>query len=97
LAHAARYSTLLVNDGDIRVPPGYLSEVLDPLEDEGVGLVTCIYRGRGGSIPARAEALGIGTEFAPSVLVARLLSSTGFALGSTMAFRRRELDAIGGF
>jgi ceramide glucosyltransferase len=26
-----------------------------------------------------------------------MLSSGGFALGSTMAFRRRELDAIGGF
>jgi ceramide glucosyltransferase len=59
--------------------------------------VTCLYRGRGASLPARAEALGIATEFAPSVLVARLLSSSGFALGATMAFRRRELDAIGGF
>ena len=62
-----------------------------------MGLVTCLYRGRGQSFPARAEALGIATEFAPSVLVARLLSNTGFALGSTMAFRRRDLEAIGGF
>ncbi len=44
-----------------------------------------------------AEALGIATEFAPSVLVARLLSASGFALGATMAFRASDLKAIGGF
>jgi ceramide glucosyltransferase len=88
---------MLVNDGDILVEPGYLGRVLSLLENDAVGLATCLYRGRGTSLAAKAEALGIATEFAPSVLVARLLSSTGFALGSTMAFRRRELDAIGGF
>lgn len=97
LSRAARHQVLLVNDGDIAVPPGYLSQVVGYLQDDAVGLVTCLYRGRGESLPARAEALGIGTEFAPGVLVARLLSSSGFALGSTMAFRRRELEAIGGF
>jgi ceramide glucosyltransferase len=88
---------MLVNDGDIRVEPDYLARVLSLLEDDAAGLVTCLYKGKGGSMAAKAEALGIATEFAPSVLVARLLSSSGFALGSTMAFRRRELDAIGGF
>ena len=37
--------------------------------------------------PGRAEALAIATEFAPSVLVARLLGVAEFALGSTMVFR----------
>ena len=98
LAREALYDVLLVNDGDILVEPDYLPRVISLLEDQSVGLVTCLYRGRGASVPARAEALGIATEFAPSVLVARLLAgSTGFALGSTMAFRRRELEAIGGF
>ena len=46
---------------------------------------------------SKAEALGIATEFAPSVLVARLLSAGGFALGSTMAFRVEDLRSIGGF
>ena len=97
LARAARHDCMLVNDGDIRVEPGYLLRVMSMLEDESVGLVTCLYRGKGASLPAQTEALGIATEFVPSVLVARLLSSSGFALGSTMAFRRRELNAIGGF
>lgn len=102
LSREARYDVMLVNDGDILVEPGYLARVLSLLQDDAVGLVTCLYRGRGASLPAKAEALGIATEFAPSVLVARLLSSfsgsgDGFALGSTMAFRRRELESIGGF
>ena len=71
LARQARYPILLVNDSDIRVAPGYLRAVAAPLSDPRVGLVTCLYRATGGSWPARAEALGIATEFAPSVLVAR--------------------------
>ena len=97
LAREARYNVLLVNDGDILVEPDYLKRVVGLLADESVGLVTCLYRGRAASLASRAEALGIATEFAPSVLVARLLSTSGFALGSTMAFRKSDLTAIGGF
>ena len=61
------------------------------------GLVTCLYRARGESPAARFEALGIATEFASSVMTARLLGQAEFALGSTMAFRAETLRAIGGF
>jgi ceramide glucosyltransferase len=97
LAARARYPILLVNDSDIRVEKGYLRAVVAPLADPAVGLVTCLYRATGASFAARAEALGIATEFAPSVLVARLLGVAEFALGSTMAFRADDLRAIGGF
>jgi ceramide glucosyltransferase len=97
LARRARYPFLLVNDSDIRVSPGYLRAVVAPLSDPRVGLVTCLYRATGRSWPTRAEALGIATEFAPSVLVARLLGVAEFALGSTMVFRAEDLRAIGGF
>jgi ceramide glucosyltransferase len=97
LAREARYDVLLVNDGDIIVERDYLVRVISLLEDQNVGLVTGLYRARGASLAAKAEALGIVTEFVPSVLVARLLSSSGFALGATMAFRAKDLVAIGGF
>jgi ceramide glucosyltransferase len=97
LARQARYAVLLVNDSDIRVPPGYLSAVTAPLAEASVGLVTCLYRAAADSWPTRAEALGIATEFAPSVLVARLLGVAEFALGSTMVFRATTLAEIGGF
>ncbi|SPF41854.1 Glycosyl transferase, family 2 [Candidatus Sulfopaludibacter sp. SbA4] len=97
LAAQARYPLLLVNDSDIVVEPGYLRAVTAPLEDPQIGLVTCLYRGRAESWAARAEAMGIATEFAPSVLVARLLGVSEFALGSTMVFRAEALGRFGGF
>jgi ceramide glucosyltransferase len=97
LAAAARYPVLLVNDSDIRVPPGYLRQAVAPLADPGVGLATCLYRAAGNSFPARFEALGISTGFVPSVLVARLMGVAEFALGSTMVFRAKDLQAAGGF
>lgn len=97
LARHAQHEVLLVSDGDIAVPRDYLRRVAGELEDKRVGLVTCLYTGKGSSMAARAEALGIATEFAPSVLVARMFSNSGFALGATMAFRAADLKAIGGF
>jgi ceramide glucosyltransferase len=44
------------------------------------------------------EALGISTDFVPGVLSARFLEGgLRFGLGSTLAFRRSTLQAIGGF
>lgn len=94
----ARYENLIVSDSDIRVPTNYLRRVISPLSDPAVGLVTCLYRGiAGASLWSRIESLGISTDFAPGVLVARQIEGVKFGLGATMAFRRRELQAIGGF
>ena len=97
LAKRARHPLLLVNDSDIVVGPRYLREVVAGLSDPRAGLVTCLYRARAASWAGRAEALGIATEFGPSVLVAWLLGEAQFALGSTMALRRETLEAAGGF
>ena len=97
LEREARYPVLLVNDGDIQVGPDYLRHVAAPLADARIGLVTCLYRARGGSFPARMEALGIATDFAPSALVAPLVGVNEFGLGSTLCFRREDLRRIGGF
>ena len=96
---AARHELLLVSDSDIRVPPDYLRRVIAPLTDDSVGLVTCLYRGVAGpTLGSRLEALGIGTDFVPGVLIARFLEKgLHFGLGSTLAFRRRDLAALGGF
>ena len=96
---AARHEILLVNDSDIRVPKDYLPRVIAPLRDDSVGLVTCLYRGIAGrSLGSYLEALGISMDFVPGVLSARIVErGIHFALGSTMVFRRSDLDAIGGF
>jgi ceramide glucosyltransferase len=97
LERHARYPLLVVNDSDITVERAYLRAVIAPLEEPDTGLVTCLYRARGASWPGRWEALGIATDFVPSVLVARAAGVAEFALGSTMAFRAADLKRIGGF
>ncbi len=96
---AARHELLLVNDSDIRVPSDYLRKVITPLADSSVGLVTCLYRGVASpTFGSHLEALGIATDFIPGVLSARFLEKgLHFGLGSTLAFRRSDLEAIGGF
>src|SRR5208282_919202 len=101
---AARHELLLVNDSDIRVPSDYLRKVIPLLADDSVGLVTCLYRAVAGptvgspTLGSRLEALGISTDFVPGVLSARFIEKgLRFGLGSTLAFRRRDLEAIGGF
>ncbi len=95
----ARYDLLIVNDSDIRVEADYLRRVTEPLADARVGMVTCLYRGVAGApLGSRLEALGISTDFCPSVLAARQLEDgIHFGLGSTLAFRRADLEEIGGF
>ncbi|MDP8988468.1 MAG: glycosyltransferase [Acidobacteriota bacterium] len=97
LAAEAKHPILVVNDADIRVEPDYLTRVTAPLADRRVGLVTCLYRPVGDTLAARFEGLGVATDFAPSALVARLVGVDEFAMGSTLAFRREDLERIGGF
>jgi len=97
LSRAAKHPILLVNDSDIVVPPGYLRGVVAPLEEPRTGLVTCLYRGAAAHFPAKFEALGIATEFAPSVLVAPYVGVREFGLGSTLVFRAEQLTGAGGF
>ena len=99
MAREARYEIFVISDSDIRVPPDYLSHVVSPLTDKNVALVTCLYRGvPSGTLGSRLESLGIGTDFIPGVLAARAIErGIRFGLGSTLAFRRQDLAAIGGF
>jgi ceramide glucosyltransferase len=95
----ARYEFPIVNDSDIRVEPDYLQRVVALLADPKVGMVTCLYRGvPAHTLGSRLESLGISTDFSAGVLVARQVErGIRFGLGSTLAFRRHDLEAIGGF
>ena len=94
----ARFDHLIVNDSDINVEADYLRRVMAPFADERVGMVTCLYRGIAGrTLGSMLESVGISSDFTAGVLAARVLEGIHFALGSTLAFPRRALEAIGGF
>jgi ceramide glucosyltransferase len=94
----ARFEHVLINDSDIRVDSDYLARVMRFFSDEKVGMVTALYRPvPGRTLGSKLEALGISTEFMAGVLTARCIErGVHFALGSTLAFTRKALAAIGG-
>lgn len=99
MVRVARYEYLLVNDSDILVERDYLQRVIAPLLDPTVGMVTCLYRGIAEpTLGSQLESLGISTDFCAGVLAAQQLEGgLHFGLGSTLAFRRTDLEKIGGF
>jgi ceramide glucosyltransferase len=99
MVRAASHECVIVNDSDIRVESDYLRRIVAPLIDNHTGMVTCLYRGVAApTLGSRLESLGISTDFWAGVLVARQLEGgLHFGLGSTLAFRRHDLDRIGGF
>ena len=87
----------VISDSDVRVSPDFLRNVIPPLLDPKVGLVTCPYRG----VPAPGfwsllEALGMSVEMPSGVIVADMLEGMRFAMGAVMATRREVLTEIGG-
>jgi ceramide glucosyltransferase len=93
----ARHDVLNMVDSDACVGPDYLAEVIAPLSDSKVGLVTCIYR----SVPNRdglsqLGAMYVNEWYMPSVLLAWLFGHRGYASGQTLCMRRDTLNAIGG-
>jgi ceramide glucosyltransferase len=94
----ARHEFLVLSDSDVRVNRDYLSRVVAPLLDGGVGIVTCAYRGwPGQGLWSLLGSLFINEWFIPSVRVAAMAGSRSFAFGATIAMRRQVLARIGGF
>jgi len=94
----AHHEFFVISDSDVRVGRDYLGQVVAPLLDAGVGIVTCPYRG----IPRSGLWSLLGSQFInewfmPSVRVAALSGSRSFAFGVTIAISRRALARIGGF
>ena len=96
-ADQAKHEILLISDSDIRVTSDYLINVVQPLRDDSVGVVTCMYRSQVQGWITDFEALGISTELAPTTLVSRKLSGMNFGIGATIAIRKSVLAAIDGF
>jgi ceramide glucosyltransferase len=102
---AAQHQIFVISDSDVLVTPGYLRAVVAPLAGNGIGLVTCLYRGvalpartwKDRSIWASLEAVGMSVEMSSGVLVAEMLEGMAFALGPTMVVRRDCLEQAGGF
>src|SRR5467141_3991408 len=98
LAREARHNVLVLTDGDVRVGPRYLREVVAPLTDRRIGAVTSFYRAIAEkSLWAEVEAGGASSDFFAGVLMAEWMEGIRFALGASIATTKEWLGEIGGF
>ncbi|MHB8216625.1 MAG: bacteriohopanetetrol glucosamine biosynthesis glycosyltransferase HpnI [Candidatus Sulfotelmatobacter sp.] len=98
MAEAAAHDILVTTDSDVEVSPNYLREVVAPLLDPQVGMVTCVYRGKNAAgFFSGLTAIGMSVEMTAGVLVANLLEGMKFGLGPTTAVRKDSLASIGGY
>jgi ceramide glucosyltransferase len=98
LAREAQNEVLVLTDGDVRVGPHYLREVVAPLADRKTGAVTSFYRGIAeNNVGAEIEAVGASSDFFAGVLMAGWTEGITFALGASIATTKEWLEKMGGF
>jgi ceramide glucosyltransferase len=98
LSSEAQHEILVLTDGDVRVGPNYLREVVAPFVLESTGAVTSFYRGIAeDNLGAELEAIGASSDFFAGVLMAEWTEGINFALGASIVTTKRWLGKIGGF
>ncbi len=97
MVREAAYEIVAISDGDVRVGPDYLRQVVAPFASNETGAVTCLYRGIAQkNFFAELEALGAATDFAAGVIVAERTEGLNFALGASIVTTKSRIQCIGG-
>jgi len=98
MSQEARYEYLVLADGDVRVGPNFLREVVAPFVGENIGAVTSFYAGVAeDNLGAHLEAIGAASDFFAGVLMADWMEGMRFALGASIATTKAWVAKIGGF
>jgi ceramide glucosyltransferase len=98
MSEEASHDILVTSDSDVEVQPNYLREVVAPMLDPAVGMLTCVYRGKNaGGFWSGMDAIGMSVEMTAGVLTANLLEGMKFGLGPTIVTRKDSIGKIGGY
>src|SRR5215475_94358 len=98
MAEVARYDILVTSDSDVEVASDYLAQVVPPMLDPSVGMLTCVYRGKNtGGFWSAMDAIGMSIEMTAGVVTANLLEGMKFGLGPTIVTRKDSVAKIGGY
>jgi ceramide glucosyltransferase len=102
LDSVAAHELFITSDADVRVAKNYLRRMVQNLKDPTLGLASCVYLGTAygadsASFASKLDAVGKSVEMTSGVLVADMLEGTKFALGATMAVRKKSFRDVGGF
>ncbi|MGB8366332.1 MAG: glycosyltransferase [Rhizomicrobium sp.] len=94
----ARHDVFVISDSDICLRPDYLRAIVAPLADPAVGCVSTPYRAMNAAYWfEKLELLTMNADFVPNLIFASVAGIVTFGLGASMCFRRKDLEAIGGF
>jgi len=89
---------LVTSDSDVEVARDYLKQVVPPMLDPEVGMLTCVYRGKNaGGFWSAMDASGMSIEMTAGVVTANLLEGMKFGLGPTIVTRKDSVAKIGGY
>jgi ceramide glucosyltransferase len=103
LVRHARHPLFVISDSNTRVEAGYLDEIAAALEgDPSVGLVTHPLVGDGDDLPgarwgAACDNLHLTGTITPGLAAAKTFCGKDYVVGKSMAMRRADLEALGGF
>ncbi|MBI3182091.1 MAG: glycosyltransferase [Myxococcales bacterium] len=97
LEGAARFDLVVISDSNTRVHPGYLREIAALFEDPQVGCVTHPIVGSGDQkLGSMLDNLHLSSDVGPGMIAAAAVGQP-LVVGKSMALRRDDLLALGGF
>lgn len=98
LADRARHDVLVISDSNTRVGPGYLEELAAAFSDRRVGCVTHPVAGLGErTFGSLLDNLYLASSAAAGMIAAKRFADQDIVVGKSMALRREDVDALGGF
>lgn len=98
LTREAQHDLFVITDGDVRVRPDYLRNVVAPFRDPKVGAATCLYVAtKETTLVQELQSIGMISDFFASVMVAWKLDGVKFTFGQTIATRRKCVEGYGGY
>lgn len=98
LTKEAQHDILIQSDGDVRVGPHYIRELVAPFANPSVGAASCFYRAVAQqNLGAELEAVGAASDFFAGALVADWKEGVTFALGASVVTTKSWLNKIGGY
>jgi ceramide glucosyltransferase len=95
---ASQFPYFLISDSDVRVARNYLREIIKPMVDPQVGLVSNLIRGIGTrSFGALLENLHLNSFVIGNVAIITSFFKMPAVVGKSMLMRKTDFDEIGGF
>lgn len=98
LTKEARHDLFVITDGDVRVRPDYLRNVVAPFRDPKVGAATCMYVStKETTFLEELQSISMISDFFANVIIAWRLDGVKFAFAQTIVTTRKNIDGFGGY